>query len=64
MAGENVLKYKVIGYAVSSACAEVIADIFLCPWEATKVRMQTSKPGTFPETLAPAFNKILKEEGK
>ena len=31
--------YKVVGYALSSACAEVIADVLLCPWEATKVRM-------------------------
>lgn len=49
--GDKVHEYKVIGYSISSACAELIADVFLCPWEATKVRMQTSKPGTFPTTF-------------
>ena len=63
VAGESAYKYKVLGYAASSAMAEVIADVFLCPWEATKVRMQTSKPGTVPEKLISAFNKILAEEG-
>ena len=33
-AGENAAKYKVIGWSISSACAEFIADILLCPWEA------------------------------
>lgn len=39
IAGENAEKHKVVGFAISSACAEVIADVFLCPWEAIKVRM-------------------------
>ena len=39
VAGDKVHDYKVLGYMVSSACAELIADVFLCPWEATKVRM-------------------------
>lgn len=60
---ENVNKYKVVGYIISSACAEIIADAFLCPWEALKVRMQTSKPGSFPTTLVSGFNTILKNEG-
>ena len=63
MAGDKVNDYKVVGYALSSACAEVIADVLLCPWEATKVRMQTSKPGTFPTSLMPAFNTIKANEG-
>lgn len=42
IAGDKVYDYKVIGYSVSSACAEFIADVLLCPWEAIKVRMQTS----------------------
>ena len=33
-AGENEPKYRTVGFAVSSACAEVIADVLLCPWEA------------------------------
>lgn len=64
IAGDRVHDYKVIGFALSSASAEVIADAFLCPFEATKVRMQTAKPGTFPETFIAAFNKIRVEEGK
>ena len=33
-AGENEPKYRTFGFAISSACAEVIADVLLCPWEA------------------------------
>ena len=42
VAGDKVYDYKVVGYAVSSACAEFIADALLCPFEAVKVWMQTS----------------------
>jgi len=38
-AGKNEPKYRTVGFALSSACAEFIADILLCPWEAVKVRM-------------------------
>ena len=31
-AGEK--RFRTLGFAVSSACAELIADCFLCPWEA------------------------------
>jgi len=31
---ENAKKYQTIGFAVSSASAEVIADCLLCPMEA------------------------------
>ena len=33
-AGKNEPKYRIIGFAISSACAEFIADCLLCPWEA------------------------------
>jgi len=36
---KNADKYKKIGWSVASGSAEVIADCFLCPWEALKVRM-------------------------
>lgn len=36
---ENAAKNKTLGYAISSACAEVIADVLLCPWEAVKIRI-------------------------
>lgn len=63
IAGDKAEKYKVIGFALSSASAEVIADILLCPFEATKIRMQTSKFGSFPSKLAPAMQLIHKNEG-
>jgi len=31
---ENAVKYQTVGFALSSACAEFIADIALSPWEA------------------------------
>ena len=52
LAGEqNAYKYKTSLYLVASASAEAIADVALCPFEAVKVRMQTTIPafasGTF-----------------
>merc|ERR1712048_155124 len=63
IAGDNAEKYKVIGWAISSASAEVIADVGLCPWEALKVRMQTSPEGTFPLSTSEAIAKIRGAEG-
>jgi len=39
MFGASAAKYQTIGFLMSSACAEVIADVLLCPMEALKVRM-------------------------
>lgn len=61
--GEKADQYQTIGFLVSSACAEVIADCLLCPWEALKVRMQTSEPGTFPKTAREGWPKIMNAEG-
>jgi len=48
---ENAKKYKTSVYLTASASAEFIADLALCPFEAVKVRMQTTIPpfakGTF-----------------
>lgn len=63
IAGENAYNYRVLGYSIASASAEVIADVLLCPFEATKVRMQTSKPGEFPTKFFPAWNQIMQAEG-
>jgi solute carrier family 25 phosphate transporter 3 len=63
IAGDNAYKYRTIGFGLASASAEVIADIFLCPFEACKVRMQTSAVGTFPTTFGPAFEAIYGKEG-
>ena len=36
--GEKAYQYQTIGFLVSSACAEVIADVLLCPWEAVSAQ--------------------------
>lgn len=43
--GANAAKYQTIGFLMSSACAEVIADVFLAPMEAV------SRPIFFPYYL-------------
>jgi solute carrier family 25 phosphate transporter 3 len=60
---KTIKKYQTLGFAVSSACAEVIADVFLCPWEALKVKMQTSEPGTFTTSTIKGLNQINQTEG-
>lgn len=52
-----------MGFLVSSACAEVIADVLLCPWEALKVRMQTADAGTFTTSFTKGFATIKEAEG-
>jgi solute carrier family 25 phosphate transporter 3 len=61
--GANAAKYQTIGFLASSACAEVIADVLLCPMEALKVRMQTSDHGTFTRNAFQGFNTIKTNEG-
>lgn len=39
--GQNAAKYQTFGFLAASACAEVIADVLLCPFEA--VRYQCEK---------------------
>jgi len=46
---ENAAKYQTVGFAVSSACAEFIADIALCPFEAVSRN-------------SPCLNKLLIKE--
>jgi len=57
----NAKKYQTTGFLVSSACAEFIADIFLCPMESLKVRMQTAAKGTFPTSFTPGIAELKKE---
>jgi len=45
---ENSVKYRRVIWLAASASAEFIADVFLCPSEMTKVKVQTSVPGSFP----------------
>jgi len=61
--GAKADQYQTVGFLVSSACAEVIADVLLCPWEALKVRMQISEPGTFPTNAREGWGVIMKAEG-
>eukprot|EP00842_Homolaphlyctis_polyrhiza_P000404 jgi/Hompol1/1364/HPOL_004578-RA len=51
-------KYKPILWSAASASAEFFADIALCPFEMTKVKVQTSAAGTFPTNFLPAFAKM------
>jgi solute carrier family 25 phosphate transporter 3 len=61
--GEAAYKYQTYGFLLSSACAEVIADVFLCPFEAVKVRMQTCDRGAFTTNFFKGFNQIKSQEG-
>lgn len=55
---ENAQKYKSLIWLTGSASAEVFADIALCPFEMTKVKIQTSPQGTFPTAFGPALARM------
>jgi len=59
---ENATKYKTLLFLSASASAEFIADVGLCPFEAVKVRMQTTMPPAFSGTLQ-GINTITAKEG-
>ncbi|XP_071866361.1 mitochondrial phosphate carrier protein 1 isoform X1 [Bombus fervidus] len=62
LAGEEMAyEYRTSLYLISSASAEFFADIGLAPFEASKVKIQTT-PG-FANTLREAMPKIYGEEG-
>ncbi|KAJ7461196.1 mitochondrial carrier domain-containing protein [Mycena latifolia] len=59
LAGEALTDtYKPAIWLVASASAEIFADIALCPLEMTKVKIQTSPPGTFPVAFLPALRQM------
>ena len=58
---EKAWAYRTIIYLVAAACAEFIADIFLCPLEATRIRL-VSNP-SYANGLLTAFPKIIKDDG-
>lgn len=63
MAGEETAdKYKTGIFLAASASAEFLADIGLCPFEAVKVRMQTTIPPAFTGTFQ-GINAIVSKEG-
>ena len=53
---------KTVVYLGASASAEFIADVFLCPFEAIKVRMQTTLP-PYANGLVEGWQKIQAKEG-
>merc|ERR1711935_433948 len=48
-------------YIGAAACAEFIADVFLCPLEAVRIR-QVSDPN-FADSLSEGFGKMFRNEG-
>ena len=59
IAGEEMsTKYKPAIWLTASASAEVFADIALCPFEMTKVKIQTSPKGTFPIPMFAALSEM------
>ncbi|CAG9475316.1 mitochondrial phosphate carrier protein, putative [Plasmodium vivax] len=56
---EYSYKYKGVTWLLASASAEFVADIFLCPFEMIKVKMQTSKANTFPTKLSESVSFML-----
>ncbi len=53
---------KTIIFLGASASAEFLADIALCPFEAVKVRMQTTLP-PFAHTMREGLSKVIAQEG-
>lgn len=55
-------KYNTLIFLTGSASAEFIADIFLCPWEAIKVKTQTTIP-PFATSVGDGWKKMTATEG-
>ena len=58
---ESSWRYRSVIYLASAAVAEVIADVFLCPLEATRIRL-VSNP-SFASGLIAACPKIIRQDG-
>jgi len=58
---ENEKKYKDLIYIGASASAELIADLALCPFEAVKVRVQTTP--NFAKGMSDGIPKMMAEGG-
>jgi len=58
---ENAHKYRDVVYLCSSASAEFFADMALCPFEAVKVRVQTTP--SFAKGLTDGLPKFIATEG-
>jgi solute carrier family 25 phosphate transporter 3 len=63
LGSEKSQKYKSLVYVSSSAAAEIIGSIALCPWEAIRIRM-VSQPEMFKNLNAISGTKaVYKQEG-
>ncbi|ETI28089.1 hypothetical protein G647_00538 [Cladophialophora carrionii CBS 160.54] len=62
--GDNMFpnSNRTLVYLGASASAEFLADLLLCPWEAIKVRMQTTLP-PYANNLREGWSKIVDKEG-
>ena len=61
---ETAFEYRNFVYLAASASAEVFADVALCPFEAVKVKMQTSPPSAnFPTNFGAAWAVVAKDSG-
>ncbi|ERN17111.1 hypothetical protein AMTR_s00044p00108170 [Amborella trichopoda] len=61
VAGPSSMKHRTLIYFLSSASAQAIADVALCPFEAIKVRVQTQP--NFAKGLVDGFPKVYLAEG-
>lgn len=59
---ERAHKWKTTLYLTASASAEAIADVALCPFEAVKVRMQTTIPPELRGTFS-GISSVVSKEG-
>lgn len=59
---EQAARWKTSLYLAASASAEFIADVALCPFEAVKVRMQTTIPPAYSGTFS-GISTITAQEG-
>ncbi|THU86321.1 mitochondrial carrier [Dendrothele bispora CBS 962.96] len=59
LAGEEISsKYQGAIWLAASSSAEAVADVALCPFEMTKVKIQTSPSGTFPTSFGAALGRM------
>lgn len=59
---KRAAQWKTSLYLTASASAELIADVALCPFEAVKVRMQTTIPPDIKSTFS-GISGIVSKEG-
>ncbi|KAI8906983.1 mitochondrial carrier domain-containing protein [Powellomyces hirtus] len=60
---ENAVKYKQLIWCAGSASSEFFADMALCPMEMTKVKVQTSPAGAFPNGFSAAVATMWTQRG-